>query len=105
MLIAMADNYLEKKMEALQARKAKEARAKQLAWKKRMDAYRKKLEAEAATASSAVASPVAASPVAASPAVASPVAAGAATQPTAVLSSQVVEGSVEHSDSSAGSEK
>ena len=90
MLIAMADNYLEKKMEALQARKAKEARAKQLAWKKRMDAYRKKLEEEAAAASSAVASPVAA---------------GAATQPTAVLSSQVVEGSVEHSDSSAGSEK
>ena len=42
----MADNYLEKKMEALQARKAKEQRAKQIAWKKRMDAYRKKLEAE-----------------------------------------------------------
>ena len=42
----MADNYLEKKMEALQARKAKEQRAKQLAWKKRMDAYRKRLEAE-----------------------------------------------------------
>ena len=42
----MADNYLEKKMEALQARKAKEQRAKQLAWKKRMDAYKKRLEAE-----------------------------------------------------------
>lgn len=40
----MADNYLEKKMEDLQARKAKEARKKQIAWKKRMDAYRKKLE-------------------------------------------------------------
>lgn len=40
----MADNYLEKKMEALQARKAKEQRARQIAWKKRMDAYRKKLE-------------------------------------------------------------
>ena len=40
----MADNYLEKKMEALQERKAKEQRAKQIAWKKRMDAYRKKLE-------------------------------------------------------------
>ena len=40
----MADNYLEKKMEALQARKAKEQRAKQIAWKKRTDAYRKKLE-------------------------------------------------------------
>lgn len=41
----MADNYLEKKMEALQARKAKEQRAKQLAWKKRMEAYRRRLEA------------------------------------------------------------
>ena len=40
----MADNYLEKKMEALQARKAKEQRARQIAWKKRMDAYRKKQE-------------------------------------------------------------
>ena len=40
----MADNYLEKKMEALQARKAKEQRAKQIAWKKRMEAYRRKLE-------------------------------------------------------------
>ena len=47
----MADNYLEKKMEELQARKAKEARAKQIAWKKRMDAYRKKLEAEQLAAS------------------------------------------------------
>ena len=44
----MADNYLEKKMEELQARKAKEARARQVAWKKRMDAYRKRLEEEAA---------------------------------------------------------
>lgn len=42
----MADNYLERKMEALQDRKAKEARAKQLAWKKRMEAYKKRLEAE-----------------------------------------------------------
>ena len=42
----MADNYLEKKMEDLQARKAKEQRARQVAWKKRMEAYRKKLEAE-----------------------------------------------------------
>lgn len=40
----MADNYLEKKFEELQARKTKEQRARQLAWKKRMDAYRKKLE-------------------------------------------------------------
>ena len=44
--IDMADNYLEKKMEALQARKAKEQRARQVAWKKRMEAYKKKLEAE-----------------------------------------------------------
>ncbi len=42
----MADNYLEKKFEALRERKAKEERARQVAWKKRMDAYRKKLEAE-----------------------------------------------------------
>lgn len=41
----MADNYLEKKYEELQARKAKEQRARQIAWKKRMDAYRKKLAA------------------------------------------------------------
>lgn len=46
----MADNYLEKKMEELQARKAKEQRARQLAWKKRMDAYRKKLEQETQSA-------------------------------------------------------
>jgi hypothetical protein len=39
----MADNYLEKKYEDLQARKAKEQRRRQVAWKKRMDAYRKKL--------------------------------------------------------------
>lgn len=42
----MADNYLEKKMEDLQTRKAKEARARQVAWKKRMDAYRRRLEDE-----------------------------------------------------------
>ena len=42
----MADNYLEKKMEEYQARKTKEARAKQRAWKKRMDAYRKRIEEE-----------------------------------------------------------
>ena len=40
-------------MEALQARKAKEQRAKQIAWKKRMDAYRKKLEQQAIEAASA----------------------------------------------------
>lgn len=44
----MADNYLEKKYEQLQARKVKEQRARQIAWKKRMDAYRKRLEEEAA---------------------------------------------------------
>lgn len=42
----MADNYLEKKMEALQERKAKEKRLKQAAWQKRMAAYRKRLEEE-----------------------------------------------------------
>lgn len=46
----MADNYLEKKYEDLQARKSKEQRIRQAAWKKRMDAYRKKLEAERAAA-------------------------------------------------------
>ena len=40
----MADNYLEKKMEALQERKAKEQRMKQAAWQKRMASYRKRLE-------------------------------------------------------------
>ena len=48
----MADNYLEKKMEDLQnrlaAKKAKEQRARHVAWKKRMDAYRKKLEEQRA---------------------------------------------------------
>lgn len=50
----MADNYLEKKMEMLQARKAKEQRAKQIAWKKRMDAYRKRLEEQKAIEAAAV---------------------------------------------------
>lgn len=44
----MADNYLEKKFEDMrarsQARLAKEERARQRAWKKRMEAYKKKLE-------------------------------------------------------------
>ncbi len=43
----MADNYLEKKFEELRARKAGEERAREVAWKKRMDAYRKRLAAEA----------------------------------------------------------
>ena len=48
----MADNYLEKKFEDMraraQARQAKEERARQRAWKKRMEAYRKRLEEEEA---------------------------------------------------------
>ena len=48
----MADNYLEKKYEELQARKAKEQRARKIAWKKRMEAYRKRLEEEALNNSS-----------------------------------------------------
>lgn len=47
----MADNYLENKYEELLQRKEKERRQRQAAWKKRMDAYRKKLEAEQAEAS------------------------------------------------------
>lgn len=43
----MADNYLEKKYEDLQARKTKEQRLRQVAWKKRMEAYRKKLKEQA----------------------------------------------------------
>ena len=39
----MADNYLETRMEAYRARKEKEKRAKALAWRKRMEAYKKKL--------------------------------------------------------------
>lgn len=42
----MADNYLENKFEQLRERRAKEARQKQAAWKKRMDAYRKKVAEE-----------------------------------------------------------
>lgn len=46
----MADNYLEKKFEDMlarqQAKKAKEQRVRERAWKKRMDAYRKKLAEE-----------------------------------------------------------
>ena len=44
----MADNYLEKKFEDMraraQAKQASEERARQRAWKKRMEAYRRKLE-------------------------------------------------------------
>jgi hypothetical protein len=49
----MADNYVEKKFEDMRARndarEAKEERARQRAWKKRMDAYRKRMEEEAAS--------------------------------------------------------
>ena len=48
----MADNYLEKKFEDMRARasaeQAKAERLRQAAWKKRMDAYRKRLAEEAA---------------------------------------------------------
>ena len=47
----MADNYLEKKFEDMRsresARQSKEERLRQSAWKKRMDAYRKRLEEQA----------------------------------------------------------
>lgn len=50
----MADNYLEKKFEDMRERasanQAKEERLRQAAWKKRMDAYRKRLAEEAAAA-------------------------------------------------------
>ena len=42
----MADNYLEKRMEEYQARKSKDARAKQVAWKKRMELYKKRMDAQ-----------------------------------------------------------
>lgn len=43
----MADNYLEKKYDEYLERKAAAEKARRLAWKKRMDAYRKKLAEEA----------------------------------------------------------
>ena len=47
----MADNYLEKKFEDMRSRESsrqsKEERLRQRAWKKRMDAYRKRLAEEA----------------------------------------------------------
>lgn len=46
----MADNYLENKMEALREREAKEAKARNAAWKKRLDAYKKKLAQQQAAA-------------------------------------------------------
>lgn len=40
----MADNYLENKMEAYRARKDREAKEHARRWRKRMDAYRKRME-------------------------------------------------------------
>ncbi len=42
----MADNYLEEKYEQFLKRKDAEHEAKCRIWKKRLEAYRKKLEAE-----------------------------------------------------------
>lgn len=48
----MADNYLEKKFEDMrarvQAKQAREQRIRHRAWKKRMEAYRRKLESSSA---------------------------------------------------------
>lgn len=44
----MADNYLERKYDEYLKRKEAAEKAKRVAWKKRMDAYRKKLAEEAA---------------------------------------------------------
>ena len=49
----MADNYLERKMEAYRERQAKEEKARKLLWRRRLDAYRKKLAEEAAGAEDA----------------------------------------------------
>lgn len=40
----MADNYLENKMEAYRMRREKEEKARNARWRKRMDAYRRKLQ-------------------------------------------------------------
>lgn len=42
----MADNYLERKMEAYRERQAREEKARKQLWRKRLDAYRKKLAEE-----------------------------------------------------------
>lgn len=46
-ITGMADNYLERKYEEYLEMKAAAEKAKRIAWKKRMDAYRKKLAEEA----------------------------------------------------------
>ena len=42
----LADNYLEKRYDEYVARKEAEQKARQRAWKKRLDAYRRKLAEE-----------------------------------------------------------
>lgn len=42
----MADNWLEKKFEAMRNPKTKEEKARERAWKKRMKAYKEKLDNE-----------------------------------------------------------
>ena len=42
----MADNYLEKRYDEYVARKEAEQRKRQRAWKKQLEAYRKKLSKE-----------------------------------------------------------
>ena len=44
--IVMADNYLERKMEAYRERQAKEDKVRKQLWRKRLDAYKKKLAEE-----------------------------------------------------------
>ena len=45
-LLIMADNYLEKRYDEYVARKEAEQKARQRAWKKQLEAYRKKLPKE-----------------------------------------------------------
>lgn len=45
-LLIMADNYLEKRYDEYVARKEAEQKARQRAWKKQLEAYRKKLSKE-----------------------------------------------------------
>ena len=46
----MADNWLEKRFEEYNSGKTKEQKAKEVAWKRRMEAYKKKLAQEKADA-------------------------------------------------------
>lgn len=45
----MADNYLEKKFADYEARKEAARKARNLVWRKRLEAYRRKLEQERAS--------------------------------------------------------